>query len=210
MADIAVILLAAGFSHRMGGVNKLLLPIDGIALLRRTAEMLASLPNANVTVVLGHDSQKTVGVLAGLNVTQTINPDYAKGLSSSVFHGLSSAGLAESYMITPADMPRLMSADCLALIKAHKSTPDGTVTVPVRPGPNGPQRGNPIILSGAARAEVIAGDINLGCRELLQRRPELIHEYTTNSNGFFIDIDTPQDYSDETGQRPKDLSFEMI
>ena len=101
-------------------------------------------------------------------------------------------------MITPADMPRLMSADCLALIKAHRSASDGAVTVPMRPGLNGPQRGNPIILSRAAREQVIAGDINLGCRELLQRRPELIHEYNTNSSGFFIDIDTPQDYSDET------------
>ena len=203
MADTAVILLAAGFSHRMGSVNKLLLPIDGIALLRRTAEMLAALPHVSVNVVLGHDSQKTVEALNGLNVAHTVNPDFAKGLSSSVFHGLSSVGLAKSYMITPADMPRLMSADCLALIKAHRSAPNGAVTVPMRSGLNGPQRGNPIILSGAARKEVIAGDINLGCRGLLQRRPELIHEYTTNSNGFFIDIDTPQDYSDETGKDPK-------
>ena len=210
MADIAVILLAAGYSHRMGSVNKLLLPIDGIALLRRTAEMLASLPNVSVNVVLGYDSQKTVEALTGLDVAHTINPNYAKGLSASVFHGLSSAGLATSYMITPADMPRLMSADCLALIEAHRSAPDGAVTVPMRPGLNGPQRGNPIILSGAAREVVIAGDINLGCRELLHRQPELIHEYTTNSNGFFIDIDTPQDYSDETGKRPKNSDFEMI
>ena len=207
MADIAVILLAAGFSHRMGSANKLLLQIDGIALVRRTAEMLASLPQASVTVVLGHDAQKTGEALAGLNVNHTINPNYAKGLSSSVFHGLSSARLAKSYMITPADMPRLMSADCLALIKAHRSAPDGAVTVPMRPSLNGPQRGNPIILSGAAREEVIAGDINLGCRGLLQRRPELIHEYTTNSSGFFIDIDTPQDYSDETRLRLLNSDF---
>ena len=199
MADIAVILLAAGFSHRMGSVNKLLLPIDGIALLRRTAEMLASLPNVSVNVVLGYDSQKTFEALTGLNVAHTINPNYAKGLSTSVFHGLSSAGLAKSYMITPADMPRLTSADCLRLIEAHRSAPDGAVTVPMRPDLNGPRRGNPIILSGAAREVVIAGDINLGCRELLQRRPKLIHEFSTNSSGFFIDIDTPQDYSDETG-----------
>ena len=201
MTNTAIILLAAGFSHRMGSVNKLLLPFDGVALLRRTTEMLASLPHVSVNVVLGHDSQKTVEALTGLNVVHPINPDYAKGLSSSVFHGLSSAGLAKSYMITPADMPRLMSADCLALIKAHRSASDGAVTVPMRPGLNGPQRGNPIILSRAAREQVIAGEINLWCRELLQRRPELIHEYSTNSSGFFIDIDTPQDYSDETGKR---------
>ena len=207
MADTTVILLAAGFSRRMGSVNKLLLPIDGVALLRRTAEMLASLPQVRVTVVLGHDSQKTGEALAGLNVVHTTNPNYGQGLSSSVFHGLASAGLAKSYMITPADMPRLSSADCLELIKAHRSAPDGAVTIPMRPGFNGPQRGNPIILSGAAREEVIAGDVNLGCRGLLKRRPEMIHEYTSKSDGFFIDMDTPQDYSDETISRSLNSDF---
>ena len=51
MTNTAIILLAAGFSHRMGSVNKLLLPFDGVALLRRTAEMLASLPHVSVNVV---------------------------------------------------------------------------------------------------------------------------------------------------------------
>ena len=54
MADVAAILLAAGFSHRMGRANKLLLEIDGVALLRRTAEMLISVPGVRVTAVLGH------------------------------------------------------------------------------------------------------------------------------------------------------------
>ena len=31
MTNTAIILLAAGFSHRMGSVNKLLLPFDGVA-----------------------------------------------------------------------------------------------------------------------------------------------------------------------------------
>ena len=209
MVDIAVILLAAGFSHRMGGVNKLLLQIDGITLLRRTAEMLVSLPQVSVTAVLGYGSKQACEALDGLNVAHTINPNYAQGLSSSVFHGLSSAGSAKSYMITPADMPRLTATDCLSLIKAHRSAPKGAVTIPMQPSLNGLQCGNPIILSGAAQKEVIAGGINLGCRELLKRRPGLIHEYPTQSNGFFVDIDTPQDYSDEIKLRLLDSNFQM-
>ena len=38
MADIAVILLAAGESRRMGEANKLLLPVGGEPLVRRTAQ----------------------------------------------------------------------------------------------------------------------------------------------------------------------------
>ena len=96
-------------------------------------------------------------------------------------------------------MPRLTAADCASLIAAHRAAPQGSVTVPMRHGPNGAERGNPIMLSGAARDEVVSGGINLGCRGLLDRRPDLIHIHTTMSDGFFVDLDTPEAYLAETG-----------
>jgi molybdenum cofactor cytidylyltransferase len=102
-------------------------------------------------------------------------------------------------MVTPADLPRLTSADCGALIASHAAAPDRAVTVPIRCGQDGTERGNPIMLSGVARDEVIAGGINLGCRGLLDRCPDLVHAHTTLSDGFFVDIDTPEAYMVETG-----------
>jgi hypothetical protein len=55
------------------------------------------------------------------------------------------------------------------------------------------------MLSGIARDAVVAGGIKLGCRGLLDRRPNLIHSHTTLSDGFFVDIDTPDAYIVETG-----------
>ena len=68
MADIAVILLAAGESRRMGEANKLLLPVGGEPLVRRTARLLASIDNARVTVVLGHEADEVRAALAGIDV----------------------------------------------------------------------------------------------------------------------------------------------
>ena len=48
MADRQVILLAAGESRRMGVPNKLLLEIGGVPLVRRTAEVLAAIPDGDV------------------------------------------------------------------------------------------------------------------------------------------------------------------
>ena len=207
MAELGIVLLAAGESRRMGAVNKLLLSVDGEPLVRRTARLLASLAGtaegseagSRVTVVLGHEAEDVAAALAGLEVTVSVNPDYATGQRSSVYHGLSNVGEADSYMVSPADMPHLTAEDCGALIAAHRSAPDGAVTVPMRQTPHGAQRGNPVMLSGTARAEVVSGGINLGCRGLLERRPDLIHIHKTMSDGFFVDIDTPEAYAAETG-----------
>lgn len=199
MADIAVILLAAGESRRMGEANKLLLPVGGEPLVRRTARLLASIDNAMVTVVLGHEADEVRAALTGLAVELMVNPAHAEGQRSSVYHGLMQAGKATCSMVTPADMPRLTAEDCASLITAHHTAPEGSVTVPVRHGPDGAERGNPIMLSGTARDEVVSSGINLGCRGLLDRRPELIQIHTTTSDGFFVDLDTPEAYLAETG-----------
>ena len=107
MTEIAVILLAAGESRRMGATNKLLLPVDGEPLVRRTARILVSLASVRVTAVLGHDAKEVASALSGLDVMLTVNSDFAKGQRSSVHHGIIHAGEADSYMVVPADLPRL-------------------------------------------------------------------------------------------------------
>lgn len=199
MTELAIVLLAAGESRRMGLANKLLLPVGGEPLVRRTARLLASVAGARVTAVIGHEADEVAAALTGLDIFVTVNPAFAEGQRSSVHHGLSRADTAGNYMVTPADMPRLTMVDCDALISAHAAAPDGSVTVPMRHGPGGAERGNPIMLSAAARDEVVSGGINLGCRGLLDRRPDLVHIHTTTSDGFFVDIDTPESYMIETG-----------
>ena len=203
MADVAAILLAAGFSHRMGRANKLLLEIDGVALLRRIAEILVSVPAVRVTAVLGHDAEQTGALLAGLDVQLTVNPNYAEGQRSSVFHGLSMAHEAPVSMVVPADLPLLCVDDCLALLDAHTgartSANSAAVTMPVRYRDDDMQRGNPVVLSRAARQDVVRGGVNLGCRGLIERRPDLVNVFESDSDGYFVDIDTPQSYRDVAG-----------
>ena len=209
MADVVAILLAAGFSQRMGRANKLLLEIDGVALLRRTAEMLVSVPGVRVTAVLGYDAEQTSEVLAGVDVQYAVNPHYADGQRSSVFYGLSTAHEAPVAMVVPADLPLLCVDDCLALLDAHagartsaggiNGANSAAVTMPVRYRDGDMQRGNPVVLSRSARQDVVRGGVNLGCRGLIERRPDLVNVFESDSDGFFVDIDTPKSYLDLAG-----------
>ena len=198
MTENAIILLAAGQSTRMGGTNKLLMSINNEPLIRHSAKLFTSLPNSRVYVVLGHQAEKIREVLENLDVYFVFNESYKEGQRSSVFCGLSASQTAENYLVAPADLPRLTKNDCQNLIHSHRERLAGSISIPICHGQNGMRRGNPIVLSSQAREKVVSGGINLGCRGLIERQPELINSYITKSEGFFFDIDTPESYRIET------------
>ena len=200
MTKNAIVLLAAGQSRRMGGINKLLMLFNNEPLIRHSAKLFTSLPNSRVYVVLGHQAEQIREALENLDVCFVVNESYKEGQRSSVFSGLSASRTAENYMVTPADLPRLTKNDCQNLIHSHRERPEGSITIPIGDGQNGMRRGNPIVLSPQARETVVSGGINLGCRGLTERQPELINSYLTKSEGFFFDIDTPESYRIENNK----------
>ncbi|HVL73390.1 MAG TPA: NTP transferase domain-containing protein, partial [Beijerinckiaceae bacterium] len=87
-AGIAAVVLAAGQSRRMGGPNKLLARIDGVPLVRRTADAALMSDTGPVIVVTGHQAEAVRAALAGLDLRFVHNPDYPEGLSTSLRAGI--------------------------------------------------------------------------------------------------------------------------
>ena len=197
------ILLAAGMSQRMGGLNKLLLPIKGVPMVRHMALTLVAFADVSPVVVLGHEAEQVAAALDGIALTMITNAHYQSGQMSSVTAGLIAAGQAANYMICLADLPLLTAADCAALCAAHKKAGIGQITVPVqRQDGIFARRGNPIIMPASARHKIIKGETNLGCRGLLNNHPDLIYPFDSCANGFYVDIDTQDAFRDTTGQKP--------
>ena len=197
MAELQVIILAAGMSNRMAADNKLLLPVPGVPLVRLTVSRMAMLENAAVTVVLGHKADLVAEALAGIDVRLVVNESFADGQMTSVHCGLAAAGEGSNFMVVPADMPRLTTVDCEALLAAHDTAPAGRVTVPFRGNGSSRQRGNPIVLPAEAVAGILDGGVNLGCRGLLEKQPERLFPVEMGSDGYFVDLDTPEAYAAE-------------
>ena len=197
------ILLAAGMSQRMGGLNKLLLPINGVPMVRHVALTLAAFADMPPVVVLGHEAQQVAAALDGIALTMIANAEYQRGQMSSVSAGLIAAGQAADYMICLADLPLLTVADCTALSVAHKKAGVGQITVPAqRKDGMFVRRGNPIIVPASASRKIIKGGTNLGCRGLLNNHPDLIYPFDSCADGFYVDIDTQDTFRDITGQKP--------
>ena len=195
--------LAARMSQRMSGLNKLLLPINGVPMVRKVALTLAAFADIPPVVVLGHEATQVAAALNGIALTMVTNAQYQSGQMSSVTTGLIAAGQAADYMICLADLPLLTVADCAALCAAHKQAGVGQITVPVqREDGIFARRGNPIIIPASARHKIIKGGTNLGCRGLLNNHPDLIYPFDSCADGFFVDIDTQDAFRDTTGKKP--------
>ena len=190
MSRITAILLAAGESRRMGNRNKLALMVGGEPLLTRSARVLMASRVAQVVVVLGHEAELAASLVADLPVTTTVNPDYREGQMTSVHHGLAELqGTFDGVLIALADQPRLEPEDVDHLIDAFDERQGRSILVPTYEG----QRGNPILLDWQHRDAILAGERNLGCRRLIERRPEEVLAVPMVNNHVVVDLDTPAD-----------------
>ncbi|MDO8774482.1 MAG: nucleotidyltransferase family protein [Burkholderiaceae bacterium] len=187
---IGAVLLAAGEGVRMGGVAKSLIRLQGVPLINRQLIALSGAGVDEVVVVTGHARDAIEAQVQSFPVTLAYNPAYREGQQGSVRVGLVALnGNFDAVFIVLADQPLIGTGDLTELIAAFKKRPTGNVVVPVVNG----QRGNPILLDGVARAQILASDTHLGCRHLIERQPELVHVHETANLRFVTDLDTLED-----------------
>lgn len=193
MNTISAILLAAGESRRMRGVNKLELPIAGVPLLRRSAMTLLAAPLAELVVVLGHEPTRAAALLRDLPLKTVFNESYQDGQMTSVYKGMSALSQpCAGVLVCLTDQPLLEAADIQAIIDAFGKRTRGTVLVPTYRG----ARGNPIVLAWSHRDEIVRSGRNLGCRHLIERNPEWVETIEMPSDHVVADLDTPEDYAE--------------
>ena len=187
---IGAVLLAAGEGVRMGGVAKSLIRLQGVPLINRQLIALSGAGVDEVVVVTGHARDAVEAQVQSFPVTLAYNPDYKSGQQSSVRVGLTAlSGNFDAVFVVLADQPLIGAGDLTELIAAFKKRPGGHVLVPVVNG----QRGNPIVLDATARADILASGTNLGCRNLIERQPELVSVHTSTNTRFITDLDTAED-----------------
>lgn len=130
----AAIILAAGLSRRMGNINKLLIPVDGVAMIRRSVEAYIKACDSRITVVTGYQRAEVETVLRGLDVKFVFNPEFEQGQKTSVAAGLAASPPARATLIGLGDQPFLTSNDLLWLLEQHRANTSCKITVPVQEG----------------------------------------------------------------------------
>lgn len=185
---IAAIVLAAGLSSRMGA-NKLLTDLNGKPLLRYAVEAAADSMVDCVIVVTGNEADKAEAALKGLRVTSVRNPQYTKGLSTSLKAGVAALPKAfDGALILLGDMPQISSAFIDRMIVAFDPGDRRAICVAARHG----RRGNPVLWARRFFPEIMALEGDVGAKHLMAMNAELVCEVGADDDGPITDIDTPE------------------
>ncbi len=187
---VSAILLAAGEAKRMGR-PKLLMPFGGTTILERTLDNLLNSKVDEVILVLGAEAQQMKGIVARKTVKAVFNPDYRRGMSTSLIAGLKQVdSQAQKVMVALGDQPLIDTGTYDKLIETSLGCDKGII-VPTYQN----KRGNPILFSIKYKGELLRLEGDVGGREIIKKYLDDVLEVAVDSEGINIDIDTLDCYN---------------
>ena len=186
---IAILILAAGASSRMGDEDKLLWQIDGQPLLVRSVK-LALATGATVGVTLPVPGTKRREILDGLDVRFIDVPDAQTGMSASLKAGAEEFANYDGLAILPADMPNLTTEDLKSTIKVFEQHNGQRL---VRGHAESGAPGHPVIFPRKVFADFASLSGDKGAARMLKNH--IVIDHTLPDDNAVIDLDTPQDWA---------------
>lgn len=182
---VSAVVLAAGASTRMGS-QKLLLPLGGEAIVRRTVREVCEAGFDEVLVVVGHEQEKVLASLNGLPIRHVVNAVYETGMGSSFRTAVERLEGSEAAMFALGDQPFVTAREYRSILDTYRqhapmivSVRYGDVTAP------------PHLFSRALFSEL--AQLTHGARSVLERHRDqtIVLQFPSD---LLQDIDTPEDY----------------
>lgn len=187
-ARIGAIVLAAGASTRMGS-NKLLLPVEGEAMVHRTVRRVRDAGCDPIVVVTGHDAERVRAALAPLEVSFAQSPDPTGPTSGSLHAGLRALPAdVTATLVMLADMVEVTTPMLRALVEGVALGAE-----PLGVSRYGDVLAPPLVFTRALWPELLAWH-GEGCGKAVVRAHEAearMHDWPIES---LLDVDTPEDY----------------
>jgi len=181
---VASVILAAGFSSRMGAF-KPLLDLGGRLVLERCIRTFREAGVERILAVTGHRADEVEAVALGSGAGVIRNPMYAQGMFSSVCAGISALPDVEAFFLLPVDIPLVRPATVGELLRHY----DGRVTYPCFAG----EPGHPPLIPAGLIPAIAEHDGQGGLKALLETRRCL--DVPVWDRGVLLDADTPEQFS---------------
>jgi molybdenum cofactor cytidylyltransferase len=182
---VAAVILAAGYSSRMGGF-KPLMELGGQSLLARCAGLFRGAGIGKIVVVTGHRHAEVEAEATRLGVAAIHNPDYDRGMFASVRAALPHLPGIDGFFILPVDIPLVRPATITALAAAFTGE---TVAYPAFEG----LRGHPPLIPARLIPAILADDGQGGLKSLLEQQEH--QDVAVWDRGILVDADTPEDFA---------------
>ena len=172
----------------MEGANKLLMELDGRAVVSWVVEAVRGAGIPDIYVVVGHQADEVRRAVGAADVTFVDNQAYATGMATSLRAGV--AALPEDVnaaLICLGDMPRVTAADVRVVIGAFDPAMTREICIPTYDG----RRGHPVLFAARFLPEIEALRGDVGARSVIERHPAVVHLVAVDHPGVLLDVDTP-------------------
>jgi molybdenum cofactor cytidylyltransferase len=184
--SVGIVVLAAGEAKRFGSA-KLVVPIDGVPLVRRAA--LAALDVvARVVVVTGAHREAVEACVADLAVERVFNAGWADGMGGSIACGIAALGDCDAAIIALADQPLIGRNEFVELIAAHARAPGRIVAAQFDE-----VRGPPCLFPQQHFHELMKLHGEQGARAVLLQYADRVDAVPLSAAA--VDVDTPEDFT---------------
>src|SRR5678815_4850375 len=205
MKDVAVIILAAGQSKRMGAF-KPLLPFGKQSVIKSCIKYLEDGGAESIVVVLGHRSDDIRRHLEDTSVSFALNPDPDSEMGASIAAGVRELPAnVRAALIALVDYPVIPSSVVSALI-----TEWAKGSRLLKPTSNG-HGGHPVLVVLSLREDLLSLDPELGLKSLFDKHSDEVKRLEVDSPYIARDIDTWDDYRalyiEVFGAEPSGLSL---
>ena len=180
---ISALILAAGLSSRMGRF-KPLLPLSRTTMIQAVISLFRDGGIDDIVVVTGHNHDRLAPVIGAAGARPLFNPNFQRGMFSSVQHGVAGLARGEGFFLIPADMPAVRPSTLGALSRAFQGDP----TRPVIPEFNG-KTGHPPLIPSRLRPAIAKGTDHLRSILFSEASNPLI--LSVHDRGILMDADTP-------------------
>ena len=182
--DLAVVILAAGTSSRLGDITKQLLVYKNETLLKIAVKKALEI-SKNVFVVLGHEKEKCEKELEDFDVNIIYNPNYKKGMGSTLSLGIKHSKDFNHTMVMLCDQPFIPLWHFQALKENIQNENIIASSYEKNKSPK-----VPAIFPKKYYDELLKLDADIGAKEILQKESCINIQLEKD---FCMDIDTIND-----------------
>ncbi len=201
--NIAVLILAAGASSRMG-TTKQLLSWNGANLLDTTIENASVVSPEHIVVVLGANADKIKANSINIKSVQSIfHKNWNFGLGSSISYGVDfiqrSLQNTKAILILLSDQPLIDSKYLGQMIQAYESSGKGIIATEYEKG-----AGVPAIFDKCYFSNLTQLDKDIGAKQIIRKFKN--DTLSLDPSGKTMDIDTLEDYQKLTKIRNTQLN----
>ena len=194
MAKVSAIILAAGLSQRMGEENKLFLHIKTKPIIKHVIDAIAKADMDEIIIVGSEYSNNFLKDLLDEKMSLVNNPNYKKGMTTSIKAGVRSAKKENAFMICLGDQPFIKSETYKKIAKYAENSFQESKSAIVKPSYQGKQ-GNPVVFSSNYLEDILNHEEPEGCKEIVEKNKAQLCLIEVNDEGILKDIDNKTDLS---------------